>query len=213
MIQNKIKIIRLQSKDLYKVAHVHTCAFPNSVLTMLGAEAVRRYYNWQIIGGSEQLIANGAFIDNELIGFCFGGGFYSALKSFILNNLFFLILTTLAHLNLFSKYIFRKRFVLTAKILFKHVFNLVIYKKIPIKLSEKNFGILSIAVYPEYQGKGIGKELLGQAEFTASQQGFDKVNLSVGVDNEKAIRFYRNSGYKEVIQDSGSWQGYMEKDL
>jgi len=39
---------------------------------MLGTEAVRRYYEWQLVGPHE-VTAISAYINTELVGFCFGG--------------------------------------------------------------------------------------------------------------------------------------------
>ncbi len=70
----------LEVKDLPAVATVHKAAFPKSALTMLGTEAVRRYYEWQLLGPHES-ISLGAFLGPEVVGFCVGGIFRGAMIS------------------------------------------------------------------------------------------------------------------------------------
>jgi len=80
-----IVIRKIQENDLPHVAAVHLLAFPDSALSMLGTEAVRRYYEWQLVGPHE-VTAISAYINTELVGFCFGGMFRGALSGFVRNN-------------------------------------------------------------------------------------------------------------------------------
>lgn len=57
----------LTVEDLLDVAHIHIQAFPDSALTKLGREAVRRYYEWQIVGPHDALNI-GVFAQNEILG-------------------------------------------------------------------------------------------------------------------------------------------------
>ena len=47
-VASDLLVLNLDVKDLPAVASVHMAAFPKSALTMLGTEAVRRYYEWQL---------------------------------------------------------------------------------------------------------------------------------------------------------------------
>ncbi len=75
--------------------------------------------------------------------------------------------------------------------------------------------IATVAVLPEYQRRGIGRELILACESRLSVQ---RVRLSVRISNETAIRLYLNLGYLKV----GTWPEYyadredalvMEKQL
>ena len=44
------KIAQIKPEHLPGVAALHARAFPDSALTRLGLEAVRRYYEWQLQG-------------------------------------------------------------------------------------------------------------------------------------------------------------------
>jgi len=57
-----------------------------------------------------------------------------------------------------------------------------------------------LAVYPEHQGKGIGKKLIiGLANF-AKAKGYNKLGLLVKKDNTAALRLYINLNF-EVVDD------------
>jgi len=52
-----------------------------------------------------------------------------------------------------------------------------------------------LAVLPEYQGKGFGRIMMGQAERRLLDLGCPKINLQVRSSNTKVIEFYRRLGY------------------
>lgn len=64
------------------------------------------------------------------------------------------------------------------------------------KLNKDEFYISNIAVYPEYRGLGIGKELLKFAENIARSKKLKKLSLDVEKENYNAINFYKRFGYK-----------------
>ena len=78
---------------------------------------------------------------------------------------------------------------------------------------ENEFYIDSVAVSPEYQGRGIAKELIKYAENEGREHGYEKMSLIVHGDKEKAYsiieglveRFteqhssYTNSDYNETL--------------
>lgn len=87
-----MKIENIKSNNLQTVAEVHISAFPTSALTHLGKEAVRRYYEWQLIGPHDCL-AIGAFDEQgRMLGFCFGGVFRGSLSGFVGKNKKFLVI-------------------------------------------------------------------------------------------------------------------------
>ncbi len=52
-----------------------------------------------------------------------------------------------------------------------------------------------LAVAPEYQRKGLGHEIVREAERLLLEAGCPKVNLQVRTSNRAAIEFYRRIGY------------------
>lgn len=58
-----------------------------------------------------------------------------------------------------------------------------------------------LAVDPEYQGQGLGKQIVTEIERRIKQRGCPKINLMVRTSNKKVIAFYRSLGYEidEVV--------------
>lgn len=73
----------LTTSDLPHIVRVHRAAFPDSALTKLGSEAVRRYYLWLLIGPHDAVNVGAFDLENVLVGFCFGGKFRGALSGFL----------------------------------------------------------------------------------------------------------------------------------
>ncbi len=59
----------------------------------------------------------------------------------------------------------------------------------------KTLRIFSIAVLPEFQGKGIGKYILEYAKNFASSQKISRISLEVLKSDNKLIKFYKKSGF------------------
>jgi len=209
-MSNDVLIRNLEVKDLSGVAAVHVTAFPESALTMLGAEAVRRYYEWQLLGPHES-VSLGAFLGPEVVGFCVGGIFRGAMAGFLHKNRTFLTWRVLTHPWLLTNPIFRGRLSFGARILKPSA-----KPKTPTPPAKsqvvESFGILSIGVHPKCQGLGVGKLLMKESEDVARQRGFRKMDLTVHADNHQAIKFYESLHW-ERLADNGVWSGQMRKIL
>jgi len=210
-----IEIRCLSKNDLPSVALIHVAAFPKSALTKLGVEAVRRYYEWQLIGPHE-CNALGAFFDDRLVGFCFAGVFKGAISGFLQKNWLFLLRCVLVRPWLLMNPIFRERTSMTLRILRRLLRQRFGMKRETFSLLKQNplksYIILSIAVDPRYQGLGIGKMLMKCAEAIAKEKGFCEMDLIVDPQNERAIRFYERLGWEKVVNENG-WAGRMRKRL
>jgi ribosomal protein S18 acetylase RimI-like enzyme len=57
--------------------------------------------------------------------------------------------------------------------------------------------ISAAALYPEYQGQGLGKSLLDEAATLALAAGHDRLTLMVGSFNSTAHRLYLRCGFQE----------------
>ncbi len=217
----------LKTVDLPSVSSVHMAAFPDSALTLLGEETVRRYYDWQL-NGPHEVTALGVFKRERLIGFCIGGRFQDSLLGFLRKNRFFLLCRTASHFWLLAKPVFRERARDGLRIMWLHITR----RRRPQPVASSvphvpSFGILSIAVHPSHQGQGIGKHLMKEAEQIARARGFMEMNLTVEQHNWQAIRFYESLGWvKSPVLPSpgiprpglgstvnGPWNGKMRKVL
>ncbi|AFK51197.1 ribosomal-protein-alanine acetyltransferase [Thermogladius calderae 1633] len=73
---------------------------------------------------------------------------------------------------------------------------------------EEGYGhVVSIAVAPSWQGKGVGSLLLEKLEEKLRGLGAACFVLEVAVDNERALRLYTKSGYRVVRVLKGYYGG------
>lgn len=200
--------------DLDAVTAIHLAAFPDSALTKLGHEAIRRYYEWQMVGPHDA-VNIGVFEDGQLLGFCFGGVFRGALGGFLEKNRDFLIRRVISRpwLILINP-LFRERALFAARRVLKRPppksssSNVSTNKSTP----DRHFGILSIAVDPQFRGSGVAQLLMEYSEEAAKQRGFTRMGLTVHPSNTRAVRFYEKVGWKKDHVD-GKWSGRMSKTL
>jgi [ribosomal protein S18]-alanine N-acetyltransferase len=69
---------------------------------------------------------------------------------------------------------------------------------------DKETPILSMAILPQYRGKGIGSELLKEIKSQAASKGYLRISLSVDPSNP-ARRLYERFGFKKTGIDGTSW--------
>ena len=62
---------------------------------------------------------------------------------------------------------------------------------------DDEYYIDSVAVKPDYQGKGTAKKLIKFIEDNGKKLGYNKVSLIVHIDKEKAYSIYKKIGYEE----------------
>ena len=85
-----------------------------------------------------------------------------------------------------------------------------------LMLTDKGEGIVQLrqmAVYPEYQGKGVGRALVMAAEKMAAEEGFEKMILHA---RKHAMGFYSSMGYSQhgdEFSEVGIPHYHMEKEL
>jgi ribosomal protein S18 acetylase RimI-like enzyme len=206
-----MEIHPITDADLKSVAQVHMLAFPDAALTQFGAEAVRSYYAWQL-DGARDCSCIGAFVDTQLAGYCFGGVFRSSEAGFFLKNLYYLGWSVITHPRLLTNEMVKFRI----KEMVQDIKRYLVPKQKPIELPPpviRKFGILSLAIHPQYQRLGIGKLLMQDVEASAHQKGFNSMRLSVHPFNYKAVLFYEKLGWRKISSADGSWMGFMMKDL
>ena len=202
-----VKVRRVMRKELSQVAAVHMAAFPNSAITLMGQEAVRRYYDWQLVG-PHIVLALGAFSSDQCLGFCFGGVFRGATSGFLARNRAYLTWRVLTHPWLITNEIFRGRLKMAARLLRRRPAAKGIY----VSNAPRSFEILAIAVDPRSQRTGIGELLMHEAEAIARKHSFHQIHLTVHAKNAQVIRFYQGLGWQKT--ESGAvWRGEMKKYL
>ena len=206
-----ILIRNLQSDDLRAVTAIHRRAFDKSALTKLGAEAVYRYYDWQLTGPHDA-VALGAWVEGHLAGFCFGGSFRGATGGFLAKNRSFLIRRVALRPWLLSNELFRARLTFALRALRLRSSE---RKREPAQLAEPDapsFGILAIASDPSSRKRGVGRALMCVSECIASERGFRQMQLTVHPSNTTAVAFYEGLGWRKHPAGA-AWEGKMVKPL
>jgi ribosomal protein S18 acetylase RimI-like enzyme len=70
----------------------------------------------------------------------------------------------------------------------------------PVRAERSFVELDSLVVLPQYEGQGIGQQLMHQAETWTRRKGMRALELSVWAFNERAARFYDRSGYDVQVQ-------------
>ncbi len=205
----QVEIRTLTAEDLARVVAIHVAAFPTSVLTRLGREAVRRYYEWQLLGPHD-VYAIGAFSEEAMVGYCFAGIFRGAISGYVRKNRVFLL----------GRLIARPWVLLSADVRSRVPLGVGALRMRRRRSGEQNvkrprspsYGILAIAVDPAQGRTGVGRRLMTAVEERARSGGFEQLHLTVAVQNSTAIRFYEKLGWVREEAEAG-WQGRMRKAL
>jgi len=184
-MKNKIQIRKLDRKDLFDVATIHLGCFPNSMMTRLGKEGVRRYYEWQMESAID-LYAIGAFKDDRMVGCCFGGIFNAALSGYLNKHQGFIIKRLFLQPWLFFSPTLLKKILRALYALVK--FSVNKHKLETFKVSKNNhhFGILEIASVPTARGLGVGRTLMEHSEQYARENKYKIMQLTVRPENINA---------------------------
>lgn len=207
-----VQVGTLEAADLPRVAEIHLAAFPDSALTMLGVEAVRRYYEW-LLTGPHECFALGALVKADIMGFCFGGVFQGALSGFLRQNRAFLLGRILTRPWLSMNPLFRDRASLGLRTLRSFGRNSASTREDYSKAKPVSpFGILGVAVHPDSHGNGIGRALMFEAERIARSCDFKEMQLTVQMNNHRAISFYEGLSWQKTLLQ-GAWHGEMRKTL
>lgn len=210
----QVQLRKLEVEDLPRVSEIHMAAFPDSALTLLGAEAVRRYYEW-LLTGPHVCFSLGATVRADLKGFCFGGVFRGALSGFLRRNRAFLFGRILSRPWLSMNPLFRERAAMGLGVLrrFGQQPQSTPDVAVPVGAPALSpFGILAIAVHPDSFGQRIGKALMFESERIARLHDYKEMQLTVQASNQRAISFYESLSWKKIY-DQGAWHGEMKKAL
>lgn len=205
-----IRLRKLTEDDLGRVSEIHLAAFPQSALTRLGQEATRRYYQWQLAGPHPYVLALGCEYHGTLCGHCIAGRFHGALHGYLRRNWPFLAWRLASHPWLLMDSVIQGRSLLGLGILRARTKQPAAKPSFSPNL--RVFGVLAIAVQPQFQGQGLGKALMQETERIAIQEGFQLMRLSVNRDNMQAIRFYEGQGWQRAPNNE-EWTGLMVKVL
>lgn len=196
----------LVSGDLPASASIHVQAFPRAAISQLGLATARRYHASLLARDDVQALA--AFTAGRLAGFCFAGVARDVEGAFLRENLWFVARELATRPRLLAQPVVRER--VRAGWRFLHLARAG--KSSGVRPAPSSFSLLYIAVHPDVEGRGVAHQLLDTAESHARARGFAQMDLSLYLDNARAIAFYERHGWQRRIQD-GAWQGFMFKPL
>jgi ribosomal protein S18 acetylase RimI-like enzyme len=203
-----IALSKIDRQHLTAVAKVHRGAFPQSALSQLGREAVRRYYEWLLTGPHEAHFI-GAFEGERLLGFCVGGAFQGALAGFLRRNWMYLLFCLVRHPQDLRNPMFRAALRLALRSLLR----VRKTKTTTVRPAKGNsFGILAIAVDPQAQKRHIGCTLMAEMERIARANVCKGMHLAVSASNTGARTFYEKLGWSGVVT-TGQKNVHMQKTL
>jgi ribosomal protein S18 acetylase RimI-like enzyme len=86
-----------------------------------------------------------------------------------------------------------------------------------LRLAQKDdhFHIINVAVEPDWQGRGLGKALIGVAEAESLKRGFSSLHLHTDETMADNLALYAAVGFRETHREpyQASQVVYMRKDL
>lgn len=212
MENNGIILRRLGTDDLDAVARVHGAAFPKSALPRLGEEAVRRYYRW-LLDDAEEMYAIGAFEDGQLLGFLFGGiPHWDNMSQFLKQNRGLLIKGFIRQPWLIADPLFRNRIGRGLRFLTRRPFRGFPAPASANGMRKRPLDVVSVAVLPTCQGKGVGRKLMREVESIARQNGFHVMTGWLEASNAQALHAWESIGWEKLLKN-GRWGGAIERWL
>lgn len=208
-----ISLRSLGPGDLAEITRVHLQAFPDSEMSRLGAGIVTRYYRWQFDSSHPLPFAEGAWRDEELVGFVIGGIRREAVSGFVRRNVPAILVAGALHPRA-ARSLFGPEALNILRLAFLRGRSHTEPLTDDAGLAEApwSFGVLSIGVVPACQGLGTADQLMDVAEAAARNAGAASMNLTVHPTNIRAVRFYERRGWQPNHSAEG-WSGGMTKSL
>lgn len=196
------------------VALVHRQASPESAWTKMGQRVVEEFYLSHLLRPHPVVNAVTAFLDGKCAGFCISGVFKFRASGFLAENKNLLALSIAARPWLLFNPMFREKLKTGVRVLKRFDAKKQSLLTAPAGQSPRidSFGVLVIAVSPRYQGLGIGKLLMENAEGKAAELGYKKMDLTVNTDNHNGIKFYESLNWRKHFTNH-NWAGVMTKKL
>lgn len=189
----QIQIREAELSDLDGMASCHVAAFPERFMTEMGLHWLKGFYSYYIRHnrGHSIVAVDGA---GRVLGLAVGGK--CGIRDKFLRKAFFLYPHVILW-KFFTSSLVRKR--LFAELFDKLHTGRSASKEVASASKTTNRGnLLSIAVYPEYQGTGIAGQLIESFQEAIAEVGYDFLELYVLSDNLRAIGFYKKHGWYEV---------------
>jgi len=214
-----MKIIYASDQNLPAIAKCHMAAFPKSLTSMLGSEAVQSMLGWYLKDNNKFLfyVTDDTNPRLEVLGYC--GGFImdgrdiGSSTGMIQEGFNVLFKRIMAKPWLLFHPAIRKKYVFVFKNILRKIGVLQSTPAPKAKLQHQPLtaGLVVIGVLPNLQKMGLGSLLQQEFERKAITMGAKRLSLSVLKSNEKAIKSYLRNGYTVAVQDATALT--MTKDI
>jgi ribosomal protein S18 acetylase RimI-like enzyme len=182
-------------------------AFPSAAVSQLGRATAERYH--AALLRRPDTVAFAAICQARVVGFCFAGTGASPEGQFLRDNLSFIAGEIVRRPWLLARPFIRDRIRVGLGFLRSRMPRVESSRQ---SRHEEALTIFYLAVAPEHQRRGMAKALLNHVENYARSAGHRRLELSVYLDNRRAIQFYENTGWHRAPL-TGEWRGFMEKTL
>lgn len=219
-----VEVRQLGDADLDAAAAVHLAAFPDSLVSRLGTEAVTRQYRWLLDGPHENPFGLIAEVDGVAAGVYLGGRYDGATTGYLRANLGFLLRTMARRPQVLFAPEYRGKIATGVRLLSRKpaaaVRSLTTrgitpsaspVAEVPSEPSTPSFAHLVVGVHPRFQGHGIGGRMMDEADRRVLGMGYTRTHLRVVPGNEAATRLYESRGYTRKVDASGAWDGAMTR--
>jgi len=187
MHNTTLHIRKIENKDIPSLVKVHEMSFQQFFLTELGSKFLAHFY--RSVNKHSLGVLTGIFDGEQMIGFAaatkISAGFYKKLV------MSFPLVYGIEALKLLF---------LNRKALKRLIQNLT--KKNDNYEDDGRYAeLLSIAILPDKQGIGAGKQLLVDLENRLSNDGVSQLALTTDMnENEKTVSFYQGLQYKMLYE-------------
>ena len=194
---NNVEYLTAEQNNLADIAKCHKEVFQGQFMTEMGPVWLKDMYGFfQNYHAGFVIIAQEK--SGQVIGFVAGGD--SQTRQLFLSR------AKRRHiLLLFQKFITSN--IVRKKLLAELFRQLKIRnnrKKEHRKVIRKSGNLLSIGVLPEYQGSEIANKLMEQFIDASQKNGAEILKLSVRLENDRAINFYKKHGWYEIHRNNTS---------
>lgn len=188
---------------LAQVISIHEICFPDSQSTKYGKHFLKAYYKGVCI--SQNSVAFVSIVDEKVVGFVAGGVNKQALSRQILSGSKFLIL--ISFLENFIKHP-----TVTVKKFWSYCRAYILPNKKETFYSLNTSVLDSIALLPEYRGKGIAEELVGVFLEELKRRGNSACRLGVEADNMPARKFYEKMKFEQANETGSIYIYYFNEE-
>lgn len=183
--------------DVNAIADLHLLAFPGYFLSHLGRRFLRLFYAFFLVNEVSHCIV--AVDDDKVIGLVAGTLDGTQHYTTFYRRKFVQIAITVGA-RFLQDPVVRREIVRRAGHLRFAAAALLRPGPQPPAVPEKESDqtparLLSIAVHPDYRGKGVAERLTGLLISRVCRDGVSRVGLTVKSDNTRAIAFYKKDGW------------------